>query len=102
MFQTLLPWLGLTRIYDLFLYIRAAFPTHLILLELINQPAVGEQCPLYCTAVHCTVLSPRLHLLPDIGLITLLLNTFSCCYSRNARDHVSHPYTTSNVAVLRI
>ena len=78
----------------LFSPIRAMYPAHFILLDLITQIIFGEEYrslrSSWCRLLHSPVTSFLLH--PN-KLITLLSDTLSLCSSLNVSDQVSHTQT---------
>jgi hypothetical protein len=83
---------------------RAACPTHLILLALITVMIFSEPYKLWSSSL-CSLLQPPASSLsgPHILLSTLFSNTLSLCSSFIVRDQVPCPYkTTGKVIVLYI
>jgi len=67
--------------------IHATCPTHLILLDLINQILFGEQYSSLSSSLHCLFYYPIIPVLlgPHIFLSTLFSNTLSRILKRNAK-----------------
>ena len=77
--------------------ILATCPTHRILLDLITQKILGEECRSLSSSLCSFLHSPvSLSLLgPNILLSTPLSNILSLHSSLNVRDQVSNPHTTT-------
>ena len=82
--------------------IRAACPTHLILLDFITRKILGEEysslSSSLCSFVHSFVTSSLLG--PNILLSTIFSDALSLCSSLNVSDKVSHPYQTTGSTFL--
>jgi len=82
--------------------IRAAFSTHLILLDFITHKILGEQYRSFssslCSFLYFLFTSSLLGL--NILLNNLLLNTLRIRSSLNLCDQVSHPYTTTGKIIV--
>ena len=84
--------------------LRATFPAHLILLDLITQIIFGEKyrslSSSLCSFLHSPVPSSFLDQVSSSAPYT---RTLSACPSLNVTDQVSYPYkTTGNIIVLYI
>jgi len=80
------------------LTMRATWPAHLILLDLITQIIFGEE-QRSLSLLHYLVTSSLLD--PNIFLSTLFSSTLSLYSSLKMNDQVSHPYkTTGDIVVL--
>jgi len=82
--------------------IRATWPAHLILLDLITRTLLGEQyrslSSSMCNFLHSPVTSFLLD--PNILLNTLFSNTLSLRSSHNFGDQVSYPNKTTGKAIM--
>ena len=82
----------------------ATWPAHLNFLDLITLTILGERYKLWSSSLWSLLHSPISSLLgPKNRLRILFSNTLSLHSSLKARDHASHPYsTTSNIIVFYI
>jgi len=84
--------------------VRATWPAHLILLDLIIRTILGEEYQSLSSTLrsflHSHLTSSLLG--SNILLITLLSNTLSPNSSLNVSDQVSYPYITGKIIVLVI
>jgi hypothetical protein len=84
-----------TNILNAFLFspIRATFPVHRILPELIILIILGEEYKLWSSSLRNFLTSSLFG--PNILLTTLFANTLSLCSSLSVIDQVSYPYRTT-------
>jgi hypothetical protein len=91
-------------VYASYLPYTCYMPAHLILLDLITRPILGEQYRSLslslCSFLHSPATSSLLG--PNILLRTLLSNTLSLRSPLKMSDQVSHPYKTGKIIVLYI